>query len=74
MLKTLARTTPLVKAVFQTKVIAVCVLLDLRADIAIKVKSTSYIFNKSSFTMQEKNALYTNFILFRPNICGDGVL
>ena len=54
MLKTLARTTPLVKAVLLTKVTAVYVLLDLRAGVAIKVKSTSYIFIKSSFTMQEK--------------------
>ena len=41
-LKTLARTTPLVKAVLLTKVIAVCVLLDSRVGIVGKVKVSSH--------------------------------
>ena len=44
MLKTLARTTPLVKAILLTKVIAVCVLVDLRVSIVIKVKRNTYFF------------------------------
>ena len=38
MLKTLARTKPLVKAVLLTKVIAVCVLQDSRVRLVMKVK------------------------------------
>ena len=39
-LKTLARTTQLVKAVLLTKAIAVCVLMDLAVKSVIKVKRT----------------------------------
>ena len=44
MLKTLARTTPLVKGVLLTKVIAVCVLVDLRVSTLKKVIRNTYFF------------------------------
>ena len=42
MLKTLARTTPLVKAVLLTKVFAVCVLVDSRVRLVMKVKRNAH--------------------------------
>ena len=42
MLKTLARTKPLVKAVLLTKVIAVCVLQDSRVRLVMKVKRNAH--------------------------------
>ena len=45
MLKTLARTTLLVKAVLTTKDIAVCALLDSKVDTVTKVKSKMWFIN-----------------------------
>ena len=61
MLKTLARTTPLVKAVLLTKVIAVCVLLDSRVRLVMKVKRNAHQHSIVKCTIHEPYFMFDIF-------------